>query len=120
MNLIYLLIHLSKERLQQGLYLFVLKLSAAPGSYTKGVIRIDSDPNLIYLTVFLTASSLPVSSSLSSAVGPSKKSPNVPVSSVSASVSPAAPPATPAANLVLQLFCLIYQLPSHLSLHLVI
>ena len=72
-----------------------------PTPNTNGVINIDSAPNFNLFNILLPASSLPSLSRLSIAVGPSKKSPNVPISSTSAtSVSPVAPPNTPAANLL--------------------
>ena len=70
---------------------------------TKGVSKIDSEPNLILFNNFLAASPLPGSShsSVSNCVGPTSNiSPKEPMSSISATkVSPRAPPITPAANL---------------------
>ena len=63
-------------------------------------MKIDSVPNFNLFNNLLPASSLPKVSLSSIAVGPSKKSPNVPMSSISATkVSPVAPPKTPATNL---------------------
>ena len=75
---------------------------ALPAPNTNGVINKDSVPNFNLFNNLLPASSRPSDSVVSNAVGPSKKSPNVPISSTSATnVSPAAPPNTPAANLLL-------------------
>ena len=100
---IYLSIHLSNLELlyASSLPRVARAFAPTPAPYTNGVNNMDSEPNLTLFINFLTASSCGVSSSTwSKAVGPSNKSPKVPISSTSATkVSPAAPPNTPAENL---------------------